>query len=235
MGLFGLGSKKAKKESRMHLRGFPGETSTDKCLLMAAEKGIPLDVELLDVMGGACDRPDYLKISPFGKCPCLSEDDFVTSGAPAVLAYLDVRGQGGQMNPKKAAIYGEQNYWVQLAETLAEESANALMWEKVCGPMSDNDYKADISQIAAARDQLEQVLDALDGQLDGRQFIIGEYSHADVHWTSIAHLCMLADEQDLVESRSHVKAWFDRVKARKSFASLPSLDDVKHKQLRSVA
>ena len=92
MGLFG--SKKPKKESRMQLRGFPGDTSTHKCLLMAAEKAVQLDVELLDVIGGACDRQDYRAISPFGKCPCLTEGDFVTTGAPAILAYLDVRSKG---------------------------------------------------------------------------------------------------------------------------------------------
>jgi glutathione S-transferase len=233
MGLFG--SKKAKKESRMQLRGFPGDSSTHKCLLMAAEKGVPLDMELLDVMGGACDRQDYRAISPFGKCPCLTEDDFVTTGAPAILAYLDVRGQGGPLNPKKAAFYGEQNYWVQLGEKLAEPSVTSLMWENVCAPMSDSSYTAEVGEVAAARDQLEQVLDALDAQLDGRNFIIGEYSYADVHWTVIAHLCTLSGEQDLIDSRSNVKAWFDRVQERISFASLPSIEDVKHKQLRSVA
>jgi glutathione S-transferase len=233
MGLFG--SKKAKKESRMRLRGFPGDTSTHKCLLMAKEKEVPLDVELLDVTGGACDREDYRAISPFGKCPCLSEDDFVITGAPAILAYLDVRGKGGLLNPKKAAFFGEQNYWVQLGEIYGEPAVNTLMWENVCGPMSDSGHTADAEQIAAARGQLDQVLNELDSLLDGRKFIVGEYTYADVHWTAIAHMCTLAGEQDLIASRSNVKAWFDRVQARSSFASLPTLEDVKHKQLRSVA
>lgn len=234
MALFG--KKKAKNKTvRMQLRGFPGDSNTEKCLLMAAEKSIPLDVELLDILEGASDQQDYRAISPFGKYPCVKEGDYVTSGAPAVLAYMDVRGQGGQLNPKKAAFYGEQNYWTQVVNRVADPAATTLMLEKVCGPMSDSGYAADADKIAAARETLESVMNQLDAQLDGKNFVIGEYSYADIYCTAIAHLCTLVGEQDLIDSRSNVKAWYDRVKSRPSYASLSSLDDVKQKQLKSVA
>jgi glutathione S-transferase len=239
MGLFG---KKEAKKPRMQLRGFPGDVNTTKCLLMASEKNVQLDVELLDVLDGACDRQDYRDISPFGKCPCLKEDDFLTTGAPAVLAYLDVRGKspGGLMNPKKAAIFGHQNYWIQIATEIAEPAVAELVEEKICGPMSDSDYSEDAARCAMARETLEQVLDELNSQLDGKQldgrkFIVSDYCYVDIYWTAIAHLCSLMGEQDLIDSRNHVKTWYERVQARDSFANLPTLDDIKQKQLRSVA
>ncbi len=228
MALFG---KKEKKAAPMQLRGFPGDTNTEKCLLMAAEKGVQLNVELLDIPGGACDQQDYRAISPFGKYPCLQEGDFVTSGAESVMAYLDVRGQGGLMNPKKAALFGEQNYWCQLAGEIGEPAVDTLMQE-IRGPLGGS---GNTSDAGVAREQLGQVLDVLDAQLGGKKFIVGEYSYADVHWTAVAHQCALAGEQELIDSRANVKAWYERVQARDSFASLPSLDDVKQKQFRSVA
>jgi hypothetical protein len=45
----------------------------------------------------------------------------------------------------------------------------------------------------------------------------------------------LVGAEDAITSRSNLNAWFGRVKARPSYAGLPSLDDVKNKQLRSVA
>lgn len=227
--------KKANRQTRMQLRGFPGDINTDQCLLMAAEKGIQLDVELLDVMDGACDRQDYRSISPFGKCPCLKEGGFVTSGAPAVLAYLDIRGQGGSLNPKKAAFLGEQNHWVQVAEEIAGPAVNVLMQEKVCGPMNSSGFSADAGRVDAARTTLSETMEVLDRQLAGKNFIVRDYSFADIYWTAIAHLCMLMDEGALIESHPNLKAWYGRMQARNSFASLPSLDDVKQKQLKSVA
>lgn len=227
--------KKANKATRMQFRGFPGDSNTDKCLLMAAEKGIQLDVELLDLLEGACDRQEYRSISPFGKYPCLREGDFVTSGGAAILAYLDIRGQGGSLNPKKAAFLGEQNYWAQVAEEIAGPAVTVLLQEKVCGPMTDSGFSADGTRIDAARVTLAQTLDVLDRQLAGNNFIVKDYSFADIHWTAIAHLCTLVDEQALIDTHPNVRAWYERVQARNSFASLPSLDDVKQKQLKSVA
>lgn len=239
MGFFG---KKESKNIRMKLRGFPGDINTSKCLLMAAEREVSLDVELLDVLDGACDMQEYRDISPFGKCPCLQEGDFTITGAPAILAYLDVRGksQSGLMNPKKAAIFGHQNYWIQIATQIAEPAVDVLLKEKVCAPMYDSNYSEDVVKCAMAREVLEQVLDELnlqlDGkQLDGRKYIVSDYCYVDVYWTAIAHLCSLIGEQDLIDSRIHVKTWYERVQARDSFTSLPTLDDVKRKQLRSVA
>jgi len=239
MGFFGR--KKENKTIHMELSGFPGDTQTDKCLLMAKEKGVQLNVKLLDVLEGACEQQDYRAISPFGKCPCLKEGSFVTSGATSILAYLDVRGQGGQLNPKKAAILGHQNYWVQIATQIAEPAVKTLMQESICGPMKDSSYAASEELMGTASEKLQQVLDALDGQLADKGFIVGEYSYADIHWTSIAHLYVLLregvllGEADLIESRKHVSAWYKRVQARPSFTSLPTLDDIKQKQLRSVA
>lgn len=233
MGLFG--KKKSSNKSPMRLRGFPGDTNTDKCLLMAAEKGVHLKVELLDVLEGACDLQAYRDISPFGKCPCLQEGEFITSGALSILAYLDIRGQGGQLNPKKAAILGEQNYWCQIAESIAEPAINSLLKQKVCGPMHNESFEPDEMQISASQSQLDQVFEALESQLNGKTFIVGDYSYADIYWTSVAHLCFLLDEQKQIDSRNNVKAWFEKVSSRTSFASLPTLDDIKHKQLKSVA
>ena len=78
-------------------------------------------------------------------------------------------------------------------------------------------------------------LDALDAALTGnKKLIVGEYSYADVHWTAVAHFIDLAGKQSLIDSRVNVKAWHDKVKERPSYASLPSLDDIKQKQLKTA-
>ena len=78
-------------------------------------------------------------------------------------------------------------------------------------------------------------LDALDAALTGnKKLIVGEYSYADAHWTAVAHFIDLAGKQSLIDSRVNVKAWHDKVKERPSYASLPSLDDIKQKQLKTA-
>ncbi len=220
--------KKKKEAVRMTMRGFPGDANTCKCLLMAAEKKVKLDVEVLDVLGGACDQEAYRAISPFGKYPYLEEGDFSTTSVNAVLSFLDVRGEGSSLlNPKKAQLFGLQNYWGQVSRKLCEPAVDTLVKASI--------YGIEGGDLDAARAQVATVLDELNSFIDNKEYLVGEYSFADVHWTAVVHMLTLAGDQDMITSRSNLNAWFGRVKARSSYAGLPSLDDVKNKQLRSVA
>jgi len=220
--MFGLFKKKKKAEAGMKLRGFPGDLGTAKCLVMAAEKQVTLEMTLLDTQAGEQDKADYRGLSPFGKLPYLQEGDEVAIGAEAGLAYLDTRGKGF-LNPKKAQLFGHQNYWWQVSETIGE-AVESLLHAVAYGSTANAD----------AVSEIETVLNAFDAALTGKKFIVGEYSYADVHWTAIAHFLELAGKQDLIDSRANVKAWHDKVKARPSYASLPSLEDIKQKQLNAA-
>jgi glutathione S-transferase len=220
--MFGLFKKKKKAETGMKLRGFPGDLSTAKCLIMAAEKQVKLETELLDTQAGEQDQAEYRSLSPFGKHPYLQEGDAVAIGAEASLAYLDTRGNGF-MNPKKAQHFGHQNYWWQVAETIGTPVESLI------------DAAAfDSTASTDAMELIEVGLTAFDNALTGKKFIVGEYSYADVHWTAIAHFLVLAGKQDMIESHPNIKAWYDKVKQRPSYASLPSLEDIKQKQLNAA-
>jgi len=41
-------------------------------------------------------------------------------------------------------------------------------------------------------------------------------------------------EKDLIDSRANVSAWYNNVKQRPSASSLPSLEDIKQKQLKAA-
>jgi glutathione S-transferase len=221
-------NKKKKEELRMTMRGFPGDANTCKCLLMAAEKKVKLDVEVLDIKAGVCDSDAYRALSPFGKYPYLEEGNFSTISVNAILSFLDVRGEGKTLlNPKKAAFYGHQNYWGQIARTLCEPALEVLVDANIYGETG--------GETEVACKTIDTVLDELNKFVDTKEYIVGDYSFADVHWTAVAHMLCLAGAEEAITSRSNLNAWFSRVKARPSYAGLPSLDDVKNKQLRSVA
>lgn len=235
MGLFGRGSKK--QERSLQMRGYPGDAGTNQCLLMATERGVHLDTQLVDLSERACDKPEYRAMSPLGKVPCLRDGDFVISGAPAVLAYLDIKGQGSSLNPKKASILGEQNYWVDLGRRSAEPTVALLLSTIAPGGASDSP-----EQLESGRAALTHALRQLNATMaDRRQFIVGQYSFADIHWTCYLHLLMLAGEQAVLEPFVNVHAWMERMKLRKGAAgqltynTLPTLDEIQHKRLKSVA
>ncbi len=100
----------------------------------------------------------------------------------------------------------------------------------------------DAEVLTSARTGLASMLDALDAQLAGKSYIVGDYSYADVHWTAYIHLLCVAGEDALVRERPNLHAWFERIRSRKSFSGqdliayelMPSLDDIRAKRLSDI-
>ena len=222
MGLF---SRKKKPAGKVRLLGHPGHADTCKSLYLAAEKGIQLDTELIDVRSEQHPDEKLRSLSPFGKLPCLVEGEVVTSGIAAVLPYLDVRGGGQPLTPRKAQHLGAQNYWIEVGAQQVQPGIEALV---------------DGQPAEAARDGLQKVFDGMDAQLQGKQCIVGAFSFADVHWVAYLHLLQVAGQDSLIDERPNLKAWFEHMKVRKgnhgvAYAALPSAADIQRNAFTRVA
>ncbi len=221
MGLF---SRKKKAAEKARLLGHPGHADTCKSLYLAAEKGIQLDLELIDIHSGQHPDEALRSLSPFSKLPCLVEGDFVTSGIAAVLPYLDVRGGGLPLTPRKAQHLGTQNYWIETGAREVLPQIEALVDGR---PAQDEDG-------------LRKVFAGMDAQLQGKEYIVGAFSFADVHWIAYLHLCDAAGQGGLIDGLSNLKAWFERMKVRKgnhgiAYAALPSAADIQSKAFTNAA
>lgn len=237
MGLF---SRKKKSQGNIHMRGFPGHVDTCKCLYLAAEKGVQVDVQLLDLTGHEHEDEAFRALSPFGKIPCLGEGDLVISGAAAILPYLDVKGAGQSLAPRKAARLGEQNYWIEVGQRRVLPHVNTLLEEQILRPMSDTGYVPDQAAIDTAVSELDLAFSIADKHLEGKDYFAGDYSFAEIHWAPYLHFCAITGYGNLLDGYPHLKLWFDRIKARKNgtrntCAVLPSLDQIKGKDLKCVA
>ncbi len=237
MGLF---SRKKKSQEGIHIRGFPGHVDTCKCLYLAAEKGVPLNPELLDLAELEHKTDAFHALSPFEKIPCLGDGDFVISGVAAILPYIDVKGDGQSLTPRKAARLGEQNYWIEVGQNEVLPLVSTLLEEQVLKPMSDPTYTPDQEKIDAAVTGIDRAFSLADKNLEGREYFASDYTFADIHWVPYLHFCDISGHGELIEKYPNLKLWFDRIKARKNgtrntCSVLPSLDQIKGKELRYVA
>ncbi|MGB5832132.1 MAG: hypothetical protein WBG92_09110 [Thiohalocapsa sp.] len=56
--------------------------------------------------------------------------------------------------------------------------------ESILKPLENAACRADPDAVDSARVALAPILDALDVQLAGKAYIVGDYCYADVHWTA---------------------------------------------------
>ena len=222
MGLF---SRKKKPAEKVRLLGHPGHADTCKSLYLAAEKGVQLDAEIIDIHSEQYPDEALRSLSPFGKLPCLVEGETVTSGIAAVLPYLDVRGGGQPLTPRKAQHLGTQNYWIEVGAQQVQPRVEALL----------GDQPAE-----ATKDGLQKIFDGMDAQLQGKECIVGAFSFADVHWIAYLHLCHVAGQDSLIDERPNLKTWFEHMKVRKgthgvAYTALPSASDIQRSEFTKVA
>lgn len=244
MGEEGYGSSGEMKKTQymLQLLGTPWDANTLKCIIAAAEQGMEMHSGYLDVLNDEQNTESYRSIFEFGTYPGLKEADYNVAGANGILAFINARGLGYSLTPKNVTEAATQDFWVDIAITEATPVINALVQEKIIKPMLDSSYSEDSNVIAETKINLESLLDTLDKQLEGNQYIIGKYTFADVHWTALIHLLLLTDMGYLVKQRSQINRWYNSLAVRKSncgqdiisFSLLPNIEDIKNKKLSSV-
>jgi GST-like protein len=157
-----------------------------KVSIMLEETGLPYKVVPVNIMTGEQFAPDFLKISPNNRMPAIVDDDVV--GGPlsvfesgAILMYLaEKTGQFWPLEPHARYMTAE---WV--------------MWQMAgLGPMlgqAGHFRRAAPEKIPYAIDrytnEAKRLFGVLDRQLEGKDYITGVYSIADMMsypWTLAA-------------------------------------------------
>ncbi len=185
--------------------------------MFAAERGIKLETEDIDIMAGENRKGDYLTKNPSGQAPCLALDDgSYLSEITAICEYLD------EINPGQSLI----------GET-PEQRAETRMWTRkvdlgICEPLANGFrfaeglpiFKDRIVTVPEAAEGLKRIaqdrLTWLDKQLAGKTYLCGDrLTLADV-----LLYCFLAFGanvgQPLNADNKNVMAWFERMGARDS-------------------
>jgi len=216
----------------MQLYGVTESADTLKCLFTAAEKGVDIESKPVGGTNTGTDAAEYRAMSPFGTVPCLRDVDFTLCGTIAIMSYLDDKGFGPSLVPRNGVARAVHYQWIHTAnETVAPQVERLL---------ASDDAGQAVAVLGAAFDALENQLKTKRYRGD---FIVGDFTLADIHWAPYVHFCELTGHGDLISSRSAVNAWWQQVKGHKStskedyvaYTVLPSLEEVKSNQLRSVS
>ena len=211
------------------LWGVAGCPNTSKILLTAAEKGVDIDGRSVDV-NSEVEMGEIKRNSPFGSIPVLKDVDFYIYGTEAIMSYLDDKGFGNSLVPRNGVVRAVHYQWAHIASS---------HFAPAVAKLSDGDD--------SAMEAVKAGLSALEAQLNSRtkrgDYIVGEFSLADIHWAPSIHALCLHGNESLVDSMPGVKAWWGTMKVRKSmskenyvaYTALPSLDEIRSNKLRSVS
>jgi len=182
-----------------------------KISMMLEECGLPYELKPVNIGKGEQFTPEFLAISPNNRMPAIVDPDgpggksISVFESGAILQYLGRKT--GKFYPKDERKRVEVDEW--------------LFWQVGgLGPMAGqashfrNYARREGNEYAYKRyhDETHRLLGVMNKRLEGRDFLTGSYSIADMAcWGWIA---AIARWDDTLEEFPNVKAWMQRIRAR---------------------
>lgn len=181
---------------------------------MLEEVGQPYRTVILDYES-TLKGPEYLAINPMGKVPAITHAGATVTEAAAICAYLaDAFPQAKLAPPSGSPLRGPYYRWLFFGAGCVEPavSAKAMGWEATPDRKRMLGYGS-----------MDDVLDALEGALDGREYIAGDsFTAADLYVSSQLAWGM---QFGTIEKRPTFEAYASRLAARPAAERARKIDD----------
>jgi glutathione S-transferase len=189
--------------------------SAFRCHVLMLEMGIEYEEIMVDLANGDQFKPEYLKLNPNGKIPCIVDGDFVLWESMAINNYLATKYNTDLLgdSPEEKALVDQWSYWSILE---IQHNLYTIAFQKFRAAEDQKDEKA----INKAMEELPRVLKILDDQLEGREYILGDrFTLADINVAS----CVLAANfaQYDYSPYKNVTRWIAKLNERPSFEQIP--------------
>ena len=188
-----------------------------KVSILLEELGLPYEPHLVDIGKDETWTPEFLSLNPNGKIPAIVDPDgpggrpFGLFESGAILLYL--ADKTGRLIPSDPARRWETIQWVFFQMAAVGPMFGQLgYFNRFAGKAIED--KRPLQRYAG---ESKRLLGVLEGRLEGREWIMGEYGIADVATLGwVRNLVTFYEARDLVEldTLRNVPAWLERGLAR---------------------
>jgi glutathione S-transferase len=182
------------------------------------EKGLQWETTWLDLPSGEHKKPEYLAINPVGKVPALIDGQTIVHDSTIINEYLEDKfPQTRPLLPHDPTVRARARAFEDYADAYLMPSLFKIFWETRKPEAERNQAKID-----EGRREAQAHFAWLDRQLDGRDFVAGEFSLGDISFVPpLANLERAGFS--IPPEFANLNAWWRRMKERPSFtASWPS-------------
>jgi glutathione S-transferase len=198
----------------IRLYDYPDCPFCQKVRVVLAEKDLEYERVHVDLHKGEQRSPEFLKLNPYGKVPVLIDEDVVVYDSTIINEYLDEEYPNPPMMPEDSAGRAR----VRLLEDFADNSFTppaGMIMAELHKPESERDTE----RVRKYQGEILRVLGLLEAALDDKEFLVGDFSLADVAF--VPRVVVLGQLGIELEARlQHVAAWIARLRERPSVGVL---------------
>jgi glutathione S-transferase len=192
---------------------FPLSTNSRKVRIALLEKGLEFERINVDLAKREQKNPEYLKIHPFGQVPALDDEGFIVYDSTIINEYLEDEYPYPPLMPQDSEGRARARLMEDYRDTRFNPACVRIMHET-----RKAEPERDANLLANAKSEINQAFDRIEKELEGKEYLAGSFSLADVAFMS--NLDLLDRFQIAIDPKyKNTIAWIARLKARPSFAA----------------
>jgi glutathione S-transferase len=198
------------------LYGTP-KSSAGRCLWMLEEANVPYTLKELDMKNNEHKSLEFLKISPNGKVPALTDGEVVLFESMAINFYLAeaYKKEFLGATPGEKGLVLQWSFW---ASSELQGPIIEVFIQKLFMP----DHKRDMNVIESNLKKLPELFKLLDDALAGKKYLLGnQFTLADLNTASVASISM-AIQYDMTPYKN-VLSWLSAMNERPAFQKYQAL------------
>jgi len=198
----------------IRLYDYPDCPFCQKVRVVLVEKDLEFEKIHVDLRKGDQKTPEFLKLNPYGRVPVLIDDDVVVYDSTIINEYLDDEYPNPSLMPEDSAGRARVRQLEDFADNSFIPPAGLVLAE-----LHKPEAERDADKIRRHQADITRVLGRLEAHLEGKEFLAGDFSLADVAFVPRALLfTQLGVELDA--RLQNVAAWIGRLRERPSVRSL---------------
>ena len=191
---------------------FAPNSRAGRIVWLLEELELPYDINKMAFHPQDLKSDEHRARHPLGRVPVLDDGDITIFESGAIVEYVIARHKNGGLKPSEnSPLFPEYLQWFHYCEGMVMPPINTIVVQTVLLPPDRRDEKA----LSQAQRLLTKALEPVNEALAGRDYLIGDFSAADI---MLGHACFMGNRLGCVgEEMSHLQAYVERVANRPAF------------------
>ncbi|MEM1435028.1 MAG: glutathione S-transferase family protein [Pseudomonadota bacterium] len=191
---------------------FAPNSRAGRIIWLLEELELPYELNRMDFHPKDLKSDEHRMRHPLGRVPVLEDGDVTIYESGAIVEYIIERHKNGGLKPPvDAPEFPAYLQWFHYCEGMVMPPVNTIVVHTLLLPPDRRDETA----LGQARKLLNKALQPVDEALAGKEYLIGDFSAADV---MLGHACFMSNRLGAVDdAMTNLKGYVERVAARPAF------------------
>ena len=191
---------------------FAPNSRAGRIVWLLEELGLPYDINKMAFHPKDLKSDEHRARHPLGRVPVLEDDGVSIYESGAIVEYVFAKHTDGGLKPSvDAPEFPTYLQWFHYCEGMVMPPVNTIVVQTVLLPPERQNKEA----LEQAQRLLTKALQPIDEALDGKDYLIGEFSGADI---MLGHAIFMSNRLGCVsEEMQNIKGYVERIQARPAF------------------